>query len=60
MQVLGDTAVATMAGRTLCESGALRVVRMLGKTVVKGALLDHLDRSLLDDLDRSLLDHSDG
>src|SRR5688500_7779361 len=44
---------------------ALRVFRMLGKTVVEAALLDPLDRALLDhphrarpdDPDRSLLDH---
>jgi hypothetical protein len=39
---------------------ALRVFRMLGKTVVEGSLLDHLDRFLLDHLDRFLLDHPDG
>jgi hypothetical protein len=39
---------------------ALRVFRILGKTVVETALLEDLDRSLLDHLDRSLLDHPDG
>jgi hypothetical protein len=29
---------------------------MLGKTVVEGSLLDHLDRALLDHPDGSLLD----
>jgi hypothetical protein len=33
---------------------------MLGKTVVEGSLLDHLDRALLDHPDGSLLDHPDG
>jgi hypothetical protein len=33
----------------LCASpAALRVFRMLGKTVVEGSLLDHPDGSLLD------------
>jgi hypothetical protein len=41
----------------LCASpAALRVFRMLGKTVVEGSLLDHLDRFLLDHPDGSLLD----
>jgi hypothetical protein len=44
-------------GDGLCASpAALRVFRMLGKTVVEGSLLDHLDRALLDHPDGSLLD----
>jgi hypothetical protein len=36
-------------GDGLCASpAALRVFRMLGKTVVEGSLLDHPDGSLLD------------
>jgi hypothetical protein len=52
----GDPAVAAMADGLCASPAALRVFRMLGKTVVEGSLLDHLDRFLLDHPDGSLLD----
>jgi hypothetical protein len=49
-------AVAAMADGLCASPAARRVFRMLGKTVVEGSLLDHLDRFLLDHPDGSPLD----
>jgi hypothetical protein len=40
--------LAAMADGLCASPAALRVFRMLGKTVVEGSLLDHPDGSLLD------------